>query len=51
MVFSEMKKNLFKILSIALSVSALVIIVINSVDIKTILTLMSIALVCKCIMK
>ena len=51
MVFSEMKNNLFKIMSIALSISALVLIVINSVDVKTVLTVLSIALVCKCIVK
>lgn len=51
MVFSEMKNYLFKIISIALSISALVLITINTVDVKTILTVMSIALVCKCAAK
>ncbi|MFA6941571.1 MAG: hypothetical protein WCQ54_11445 [Clostridiaceae bacterium] len=51
MAFSEMKNNLCGIISIALSISALVLIVVNTVDVRTVLTVLSIALVCKCAAK
>jgi hypothetical protein len=49
--YREAKNTLFQIGSIALSIAALVLVIININNTNTILTVMSIALVCKCLAK
>lgn len=51
MSYSEIKNTLFKVLSIALSVAALVLCILDSGGSRTVPTVLSIALCCKCLTK
>lgn len=51
MSYREIKNTLFKVLAIALSVAALVLCILNSGGSRTVLTIISIALCCKCLTK